>query len=115
MIEPEMTVLDLTGALSCWKRDARSVSELVQLRVLAFFGLRSSAAVAPNRMLAAIACALAPTGRPMVIDDSPEAITAFLRPRPGANTAAPELRELLRRFPDSERGRLASAAPAAAA
>ncbi|MGW6927366.1 hypothetical protein ACWGA9_39940 [Streptomyces sp. NPDC054950] len=88
---------------------------MVQLRVLAFFGLRSSAAVAPNRMLAAIACALAPTGRPTVIDDSPEAITAFLRPRPGANTAAPELRELLRRFPDSERGRLASAAPAAAA
>lgn len=33
-------------------------------------------------MLAAMACALTPPGRRTVIDDSPEAITAFLRPRP---------------------------------
>ncbi|MFI1927097.1 NADPH-dependent F420 reductase [Streptomyces sp. NPDC020377] len=48
------------------------------------------------------------------------ALTEGIRMEPGtpvfgANTAAPELRELLRQFPDSERGRLASAAPAAAA
>ncbi|WP_331730918.1 hypothetical protein OG933_45310 (plasmid) [Streptomyces sp. NBC_00016] len=82
LIEPDMAVLDLTGALPYWKRDARSVSELVQLRALAFFGLRSSAGVAPNRMLAAMACALTGPGRRTVIDDSPEAITSFLRPRP---------------------------------
>ncbi|MFD7940153.1 hypothetical protein ACFV4T_37560 [Streptomyces sp. NPDC059755] len=82
LIEPDMAVLDLTGALLYWKRDARSVSELVQLRALAFFGLRSSAGVAPNRMLGAMACALTGPGRRIVIDDSPEAITAFLRPRP---------------------------------
>jgi DNA polymerase-4 len=36
----------------------------------------------PNRMLAAMACALTPPGQRTVIDDSPEAIAAFLRPRP---------------------------------
>ncbi|MGW6521934.1 hypothetical protein [Streptomyces sp. NPDC054962] len=82
LIEPDMAVLDLTGALLYWKRDARSVTELVQLWALAFFGLRSSAGVAPHRMLAAMACALTGPGRRTVIDDSPEAITAFLRRRP---------------------------------
>ncbi|MGW6525849.1 DNA polymerase Y family protein [Streptomyces sp. NPDC054962] len=82
LIEPDTAVLDLTGALPYWKRDARGLTELVQLRALAFFGLRSSAGVAPNRMLAAMACMLTPPGRRTVIDDFPEAITAFLRPRP---------------------------------
>ncbi|MDQ1042001.1 hypothetical protein [Streptomyces sp. V4I2] len=63
--------------------------------MLAYFGLRSSAGCAGNRMLAAMACAITPPGRHTVIDDSPEEIAAFLRPRPvrelpgvGAKTAA---------------------------
>ncbi|MER6738715.1 DNA polymerase Y family protein [Streptomyces puniciscabiei] len=95
MIEPDMAVLDLTGALPYWKRDARGVTELVQLRVLAHTGLRSCAGVAPNVMLAATACALTPLDRRTVIADSPEAITDFLRRRPvrdlpgvGTKTAA---------------------------
>ncbi|MFC9683865.1 hypothetical protein [Streptomyces sp. NPDC056948] len=95
MIQPHSAVLDLTGAIPYWKRDARALTELVQLRVLAHFGLLSSAGCAPNRMLAAMACALTPPGRRTVVDDSPEAIAAFLRPRPvrelpgvGGKTAA---------------------------
>ncbi|MEV6840009.1 hypothetical protein AB0N17_36895 [Streptomyces sp. NPDC051133] len=95
MIEPDMAVLDLTGAIRYWKRDARGLTEVVQLRALAHFGLPSSAGCAPNRMLAAMACALTPPGQRTVIDDSPEAIADFLRPRPvrelpgvGARTAA---------------------------
>ncbi|MGW7425859.1 DNA polymerase Y family protein [Streptomyces sp. NPDC054813] len=95
MIEPDMAVLDLTGAIPYWKRDARGLTELVQLRALAHFGLHSSAGCAPNRMLAAMACALTPPGQRTVIDDSPEAIADFLRPRPvrelpgvGVRTAA---------------------------
>ncbi|MEU2269768.1 hypothetical protein ABZ568_25865 [Streptomyces olindensis] len=94
MIEPDSAALDITGAIPYWKRDARGLAELVQLRVLAHFGLRSSAGCAPNRMLAAMACALIPPGQRTVVDDSPEAIAAFLRPRPvrelpgvGAKTA----------------------------
>ncbi|MEU9546291.1 DNA polymerase Y family protein [Streptomyces mirabilis] len=75
-------LLDLTGATRWWQRDARGITELVQLRVLAYFGVRSSAAVAGTPMLAAMACALTPLGRRTVIEDSPEAVSAFLRPRP---------------------------------
>ncbi|MFE7842883.1 hypothetical protein ACFU53_44525 [Streptomyces sp. NPDC057474] len=82
MTGPDTAVLDLTGALPYWKRDARGLTAVVQLRALAHFGLHTSAGVAPNRMLAAMACALAPLGRRTVIDDSPASITAFLRPRP---------------------------------
>ena len=75
-------LLDLTGATRWWQRDARGITELVQLRALALFGVRSAAGVAGTPMLATMACALTPFGRRTVIDDSPEAISAFLRPRP---------------------------------
>lgn len=75
-------LLDLTGAMRWWQRDARGLTELVQLRALAHFGVRSAAGVAGTPMLATMACALTPLGRRTVIDDSPEAIAAFLRPRP---------------------------------
>lgn len=62
---------------------------------MAYYGLRTSAAVASNRMLAAMACTLTPPGRRTVIANTPEAIDAFLRPRPvrelpdiGTRTAA---------------------------
>ncbi|MGW7647139.1 Y-family DNA polymerase [Streptomyces bobili] len=82
MIEPDTAVLDLTGALPYFRRDARALTELIQLRILAYFGVRSSAGAAPTRMLAAMACALTAPGRRMVIETSPEAVTGFLRPRP---------------------------------
>ncbi|MGP4051213.1 DNA polymerase Y family protein [Streptomyces sp. 2A115] len=82
MIEPDSAALNLTGAIPYWKRDARGLTEVVQLRALAHFGLRSSAGCAPNRMLAAMACALTPPVQRTVIDDSPEAIATFLHPRP---------------------------------
>ncbi|MGW7210041.1 DNA polymerase Y family protein [Streptomyces sp. NPDC054837] len=83
------------GALRFWHRDARGITELIQLRAMDYYGLRSSSAVAGNRMLAAMACALAPPGRRTVIENAPEAIDAFLRLRPvrelpgiGTRTAA---------------------------
>ncbi|MGW4995421.1 DNA polymerase Y family protein [Streptomyces mirabilis] len=95
MLQPDSAVLDLTGSLRFWRRDARGITELIQLRTLALYGVRSGAGAAPNRLLAAMAAALTPPGARTVIEDSPEAITAFLRPRPvrellgvGARTAA---------------------------
>ncbi|MGC4984656.1 DNA polymerase Y family protein [Streptomyces sp. DT193] len=82
MIEPDGAVLDVTGSLPYFQRDARGLTEVIQLRVLAHFGVRSAAGTAPTPMLAAMACALTGPGRRTVIDDSPEAITGFLRPRP---------------------------------
>ncbi|MFD8423209.1 hypothetical protein [Streptomyces sp. NPDC059466] len=82
IIEPDTAVLDLTGALPYWKRDARGLTELIQMRALALLGLHSAAGAGPNRMLAAMACNLTPPGRRTVIDHSPDAVAAFLRPRP---------------------------------
>ncbi|MFJ7305254.1 DNA polymerase thumb domain-containing protein [Streptomyces sp. NPDC099088] len=82
MIEPNSAVLDLTGALPYFHRDARGLTELIQLRVLAYFGVSSAAGAAPTRMLAAMACALTGPGRRLIIEDSPAAVRAFLRPRP---------------------------------
>lgn len=82
MLEPDSAAADLTGAIRFWQRDARGITELIQLRALAYYGLRSAAGAAPNRLLATMACALTPPGRHTVIDNSPEAIGAFLRPRP---------------------------------
>ncbi|MCX4580723.1 hypothetical protein OHB41_47945 [Streptomyces sp. NBC_01571] len=82
IIEPDTAVLDLTGALPYWKRDARALTELIQLRALALLDLHSAAAVGPNQMLAAMACNLTPPDRRTIIDHSPDAVAAFLRPRP---------------------------------
>ncbi|MGW5251397.1 hypothetical protein ACWEQN_48615 [Streptomyces sp. NPDC004129] len=49
IIEPDRALLDLPGALRFWRRDARGVTELLQLRVLAY-GLRTSAGVGRNRI-----------------------------------------------------------------
>ncbi|MFE1989322.1 Y-family DNA polymerase [Streptomyces mirabilis] len=88
MLQPDSAVLDLTGSLRFWHRDDRGVTELIQLRALALYGVRSGAGAAPNRLLAAMAAALTPPGARTVIEDSPEAITAFLRPAPFANCPA---------------------------
>ncbi|MFG2960896.1 hypothetical protein ACGF5O_45140 [Streptomyces sp. NPDC048291] len=82
MVEPDVAVLDLTGSLLYWKRDARALTEVVQMRALAHLGLHTAAGCAGNRMLAAMACALTAPDRHTIIDDSPEAITAFLSRRP---------------------------------
>ncbi|MFC8350025.1 hypothetical protein [Streptomyces sp. NPDC057280] len=80
MPEPDSAVADLSGALRFWHRDVRGIIELIQSRGLAFHGLRSSAGAGPNRMLAAMACALTPPGQRTIVENSPEAVDA-LRPR----------------------------------
>jgi hypothetical protein len=49
--------LDLTGAQRFFDRGARGISELVRLRALAWFGVETTLAVAPNRMLATMVAA----------------------------------------------------------
>ncbi|WP_245608088.1 DNA polymerase Y family protein [Streptomyces hokutonensis] len=95
ILEPDTALADLTGALRFWHRDARGVADLIQLRAIALYGVRSAAAVAPNLLLSAMAAALTPLGKRTVIEGSPEAVDAFLRPRPvrelpgiGSRTAA---------------------------
>ncbi|MFE5842028.1 hypothetical protein ACFQ7N_10315 [Streptomyces niveus] len=83
-LPPDAAALELSGAYRYFDRDPRSLAQLVQLRCLALYGVRSTAAVAGNRMLAAMACTATPPGNITVLPDHPYDIAAFLRPRPVA-------------------------------
>ncbi|MFF8264168.1 hypothetical protein [Streptomyces virginiae] len=47
----------MTGALRCWDRTPQQVAALVRLRTTTLHGVQTTCAVAPNRMLAAMAAA----------------------------------------------------------
>ncbi|MFF2230834.1 DNA polymerase Y family protein [Streptomyces anulatus] len=80
ILEPDHAVLDVTGALRFWNRDAAEIARLLQLRAAAHHGLRTAAATAPNPMVAAMACVLTPPGHLTTVEL--DAVAAFLRPRP---------------------------------
>ncbi|MGW7276532.1 DNA polymerase Y family protein [Streptomyces sp. NPDC054864] len=83
-LPPDSIELDLTGALTYFRRDAAGLAQLVRLRALALYGVPSTAAVGPNAMLAAMAAATTPPGQITVLGSDPYAIAAFLRPQPVA-------------------------------
>ncbi|MEV6439639.1 DNA polymerase Y family protein [Streptomyces anulatus] len=80
LLEPNTAVLDVTGALRFWNRDAAEIARLIQLRTAAHHGVRAAAGTGPSRMVAAMACALTPPGRLLTV--KADAVDAFLRPRP---------------------------------
>ncbi|MFI0596675.1 DNA polymerase Y family protein [Streptomyces griseus] len=80
LLAPDSAVLDVTGALRFWDRDASEIARLIQLRAAAHHGVRAAAATAPSRMAATMACALTPPGQLRTVD--PAEVETFLRPRP---------------------------------
>ncbi|MFB8026848.1 MULTISPECIES: hypothetical protein [unclassified Streptomyces] len=72
---------DLTGALRYWDRDPEGLAAVIRLRVLALYGITTSAGVGPSRMIAAMAAAVTPPGAATVVGNSPYEVAAFLRPR----------------------------------
>lgn len=60
LLEPDSAVLDVTGALRFWNRDAAEIARLIQLRAAAHHSVRAAAAAGPSRMVAAMASALTP-------------------------------------------------------
>ncbi|MFD3414714.1 hypothetical protein [Streptomyces cyaneofuscatus] len=80
LLEPDSAVLDVTGALRFWHRDASEIARLIQLRAAAHHGVRTAAAAAPSRMVAAMACALTDPGQLRTVE--PSDVEMFLRPRP---------------------------------
>ncbi|MGW6859166.1 DNA polymerase Y family protein [Streptomyces xanthophaeus] len=81
-IPPDAAHLDITGALGYWQRDAQGITTLLRLRALALYGIQTTCAVAPNRMLAAMAAAATPPGTTTVIRQTD--VEPWLRPRPVA-------------------------------
>ncbi|MDQ0701180.1 hypothetical protein [Streptomyces sp. W4I9-2] len=80
LLDPDTAVLDVTGALRFWNRDAAEIARLTQLRTAAHHGVRAAAGTGPSRMVAAMACALTPSGRLLTVESA--GVSAFLRPRP---------------------------------
>ncbi|MER6911394.1 hypothetical protein ABT354_06965 [Streptomyces sp. NPDC000594] len=75
---------DITGALRYFGHDPQGVAQLIRMRSLALYGVDTTIGSAGNRLLAAMAAdATAPGGVTHVPAD-PEAVAAFLRPRPVA-------------------------------
>ncbi|WP_116209417.1 DNA polymerase Y family protein [Streptomyces olivoreticuli] len=83
-LPPDAADLDLSGAGRYWGRDARGLAQLIKLRVLAHYGIHTTMAAAPNRLLASMATDATEPGGIAVIDPHPDAIRSFLRPRPVA-------------------------------
>ncbi|WP_097865752.1 DNA polymerase Y family protein [Streptomyces sp. rh34] len=80
LLEPDSAALDVTGALRFWDRDASGIARLIQLRAAAHHGVRTAAAAAASRMIAAMACAHTPPGQLRTVE--PSDVETFLRPRP---------------------------------
>ncbi|MEV6731350.1 hypothetical protein [Streptomyces sp. NPDC051364] len=81
-IPPDAAHLDITGALRYWNRTPEQVAALLRLRTTALHGVQTTCAIAPNRMLAAMAAAATPPGATTVIEARD--VQAWLRPRPAA-------------------------------
>ncbi|MFE1190109.1 DNA polymerase Y family protein [[Kitasatospora] papulosa] len=72
---------DLTGALRYWDREPEGLAAVIRLRVLALYGIQTSAGVGPTRMIAVMAAAVTPPGAATIVGNTPFEIGAFLRPR----------------------------------
>ncbi|EGX59191.1 MULTISPECIES: DNA polymerase thumb domain-containing protein [Streptomyces] len=81
-LPPDSARLDVTGARRFWGRDARGIAQVIQLRAVALYGVRSAAGTASSPMLAAMVSALAPLGQVFAVGHGTDEIRTFLHPRP---------------------------------
>jgi DNA polymerase-4 len=79
---PDAALADVRGALRYFHRDAVGLAELVRVRVLARYGVDCTIGVAANPLLARMAAHDGPAGAIRTIPGDPEAVAAFLAPKP---------------------------------
>jgi DNA polymerase-4 len=79
---PDAVQLDLTSALRYFDRGPYDLVQMARLRLMALYGIESSAGLAGNRMLAAMAAAVSEPGRTTQVPHDQAATDAWLRPRP---------------------------------
>ncbi|GAA0424631.1 DNA polymerase Y family protein [Streptomyces luteireticuli] len=83
-LPPADAHLDITGAARYWAHDTHGLAVLAKARLLAHHGIQATLGAGPNRMIAAMAADAAEPGGIAVIGPGPDAVRAFLRPRPAA-------------------------------
>ncbi|MFF8957626.1 hypothetical protein [Streptomyces sp. NPDC014894] len=81
-LPPDAADCDVTGALRYFHSDPQGVAQLVRMRALALYGVDTTIGSAGNRMLAAMAADATAPGGVTHLGPEPEAIAAFLFPRP---------------------------------
>lgn len=79
-LPPDAALLDLTGALRYFDRTPAQLGKLIQLKVLARFGVQTTVGIGPNRMLATLAAQTAAPTTVRIVTDQES--TAFLDPLP---------------------------------
>ncbi|MYS21668.1 DNA polymerase-4, partial [Streptomyces sp. DvalAA-14] len=79
---PDAVQLDLTSALRYFDCGPYELVQMAQLRLMGLYGIDSSAGLAGNRMLAAMAAASSAPGDTTRIPAEPAGTAAWLRPRP---------------------------------
>lgn len=78
---PDAVQLDLTSALRYFGQDPYELLQMARMRLMALYGIASSAGLAGNRMLAAMAAASEPRQATQIPRDQ-DATERWLRPRP---------------------------------
>ncbi|MBV6695615.1 hypothetical protein KV557_00550 [Kitasatospora aureofaciens] len=115
-LPPDCALMDITGALPYFHRTPADLADLLQTRLLARYGLHTTAiGGGPTRMLATMAADTCPPGHTHILDpNDPDAITGFLRARPveALPGVGPKLTRALARYGVTTVGQLADLPPA---
>ncbi|MFE5923191.1 hypothetical protein [Streptomyces sp. NPDC056468] len=83
-LPPDAAIADLTGAERYFERGPEGLAQLIRLRTLAWTGVPATIGAGSSLMLASMAAAVTEPGGITVVDDTDQAIVAFLHPRPVA-------------------------------
>ncbi|MGW4784970.1 DNA polymerase Y family protein [Streptomyces sp. NPDC004230] len=81
-VPPTAADHDITGALRYFDRSPRDLAQLIALRAAALYGTRTTIGGGNSILLATMAADTTPPGRITIINPTPQAIAAFLNPRP---------------------------------
>lgn len=79
---PDAAQLDLTSALRYFDQGPYDIVQMARMRVAALYGIQTSAGLARNPMLAAMAAAASPPGHTTRVPGDQETVDAWLRPMP---------------------------------
>ncbi|MEV0321907.1 DNA polymerase thumb domain-containing protein [Streptomyces sp. NPDC050658] len=83
-LPPDGALVDVTGAVRYFGRDAVELAAVIRVRALARYGFDCVIGAGPGPMLARMAVREAVPGLPRVVGQDPDAVTEFLGPKPVA-------------------------------
>jgi Nucleotidyltransferase/DNA polymerase involved in DNA repair len=81
-LPPGAADLDITGSLKYFDRSPHDLAQVLALRLAALYGVQTTIGGGNSILIAAMAADATPPGRITIVDPTPDAIAAFLNPRP---------------------------------